>query len=213
MSGKAAKVTITEKQQVILRELSNSRTESLIFVQRATVILLAFERKSCGEIANATGLERHSVGTWRRRWQAAWPELTAFECAEPHKLREAIRDTLRDAPRSGSPGKFTAEQVTQMLAVACEPPELSDLPITHWTLEELCREVVRRQIVSSISKSQMHRLLQQAALQPHRKKTGSTPPKKTPPSSNSKCSESAPPINKRRSCTPGMARAPFASTK
>ena len=63
---------------------------------------------------------------------------------------QAIRDTLRDAPRSGSPGKFTAEQVTQILAVACEPP-LTGRPITHWTHAELRDEVVKRGIVTSIS--------------------------------------------------------------
>jgi hypothetical protein len=67
MGGKAAKVTITEKQQAIRRELSNSRTESVATVQRARIVLMAFERKSCDEIGLATGLERHAVGVWRRR--------------------------------------------------------------------------------------------------------------------------------------------------
>lgn len=180
MAGKAAKVTITEKQQQILLEFSKSRTESPVFVQRATIVLLAFERKSCSDIAAATGLERHAVGKWRRRWQAAWPALTNWECAEPLKLREAIRDTLRDAPRSGSPGTITAEQVAQIVAVGSEAPELSGLPITHWTLAELRHEVVCREIVKSISTSQIHRYLQRVKLEPHRKKTGSTPRRRTP---------------------------------
>lgn len=170
MGGRSARVTITEKQQQILLELSKSRTESLVFVQRAKIILLAFQRKSCDEIAAATGLERHAIGIWRKRWKEAWPELTSFECAEPRKLREAIHETLRDAHRAGCGGTFTAEQVTQILAVACEPPELSNLPITHWTHRELRDEVVRRRIVDNISVSQIGRYLQQAALQPHRKK-------------------------------------------
>ena len=170
MAGKGARVTITEKQQQILLEFSRSRTESPIFVQRAKIILMAFERKSCDEIAAATGLERHAVGVWRRRWKQAWPELTNFECAEPNKLREAIRETLRDAHRAGCGGKFTAKQVALILAVACEPPELSGLPITHWTHEELRDEVVRRQIVDTISIAQVGRYLQRAVLQPHRKK-------------------------------------------
>jgi len=170
MSGKAAKVTITEKQQAILLEFSKSRTEAALFVQRAKIVLMAFDRKSCAEIAAATGLERHAVGVWRRRWQQAWPQLTDWECAQPHKLREAIRETLRDAPRSGCGGKFTAEQVAQILALACEPPDLSGLPITHWTIRELRDEVLRRGVVPSISTAQVGRYLQQAALQPHRKK-------------------------------------------
>lgn len=93
-----------------------------------------------------------------------------MECAEPRRLREAVRETLRDAPRSGSPGRFTAEQIAQIIAVACEPPEKSGRPITHWTHRELKDEVEKRSIVDSISESYLGVLLRQAALQPHRRK-------------------------------------------
>jgi putative transposase len=61
--------------------------------------------------------------------------------------------------RPGAPRKFTPEQVTQILAVACEPPEKSGRPITHWTAYELADEVVRRGIVASISTTQVGRYL------------------------------------------------------
>ena len=70
-------------------------------------------------------------------------------------LRRAIEEVLSDAPRSGSTGTFTAEQVTQILAVACEPPELSGRPIDRWTHRELADEVVLRGIVPCISVSQV----------------------------------------------------------
>jgi hypothetical protein len=170
MPGKAAKVVITERQQAILRELSKSRTESQLVAQRATIILRAFERRLNEEIAEEVGLGRPQVGVWRRRWQAAWEELTALECREPRRLREAIHEVLRDAPRCGSPGTFTAEQVTQIIALACEPPEQSQRPITHWTRRELHQEVLKRGIVPQISESQVGRYLKQAALQPQRRK-------------------------------------------
>ena len=75
---------------------------------------------------------------------------------------------LTDEPRPGTPGKFTPEQVTQILAVACEPPEKSGRPITHWTALELTDEVIKRGIVSSISPAQVSRYLREAALQPHK---------------------------------------------
>lgn len=170
MPGKAAKVWITERQQPILVELSKSRTESQLVVQRATIVLRAFEGQLNERIAEEIGLGTGQVGVWRRRWQAAWEELTALECREPRRLREAIQEVFRDAPRSGSPGKFTAEQVTQILALACEPPEKSGRPITHWTRKELHAEVLLRGIVPMISESQVGRYLKQAALQPHRRK-------------------------------------------
>ena len=77
---------------------------------------------------------------------------------------------LSDAPRPGAPATFTAEQVSQSVALACEPPELSGRPINHWTVRELRDEVLARNIVETISRAQVGRILQQAALQPHRKK-------------------------------------------
>lgn len=170
MPGKAAKVTISERQQAVLIDLSRSRSEAKFISQRATIILLAFEKRSNEEIAEIVGLERKQVGFWRRRWQQAWNSLTLLECSEPRRLREAVRETLRDAPRSGSPGTFTPEQVAQILAVACESPELSNRPITHWTQRELRDEVMKRGIVENISESQVGRYLRNAALQPHRRK-------------------------------------------
>jgi transposase len=83
-------------------------------------------------------------------------------------LRRAIEAVLTDEPRPGAPAKFTPEQVAQILAVACEPPEMSGRPITHWTAQELTDEVVQRGIVASISPSQVSRYLREAALQPHK---------------------------------------------
>lgn len=169
MPGKAAKVWITERQQPILIELSKSLTESRLVVQRATIVLRAFAGQLNEQIAVEIGLGPGQVGVWRRRWQAAWKELTALECREPRRLREAIQEVFRDAPRSGSPGTFTAAQVTQILALACEPPAKSGRPITHWTRKELHAEV-RKRGIAQISESQVGRYLKQAVLQPHRRK-------------------------------------------
>jgi transposase len=169
MPGSAAKVVISERQQAILQSLSKARTVAQCLVQRATIILLAFAGLDNRAIANQVGLERHQIGLWRRRWQAAFPQLIRIECLEtPAALRQAIEKLLRDQPRPGSPGTFTAEQIALILAVACEPPERSGRPITHWTIAELTDEVIGRGIVAAISPAQVGRYLREAALQPHR---------------------------------------------
>ena len=76
---------------------------------------------------------------------------TLLECTEPRRLRRRRFATRCEMlPGRCSPGKFTAEQVTQILAVACEPPatEIPGRPITHWTHAELRDEVVKRGIVT-----------------------------------------------------------------
>lgn len=170
MAGTAAKIIVSERQQVLLEEFGKSRTVGKSISQRATIILLGFQGLFNEEIALRVGLNRQQVGLWRQRWRDAWDALCVWECTEPHRLREAILDVLADAPRPGAPATFTAEQVAQIVALACEPPKLSGRPINHWTLRELRDEAITRKIVADISVSQVGRFLQQAAVQPHRKK-------------------------------------------
>jgi transposase len=169
MPGNAAKITITETQQEILRIFSRATTAPSRLRQRAAIILMAFDGLLNQDIAAQVGLTHRQVGRWRRRWAKAWDRLINIECCETRAaLRRAIATVLGDEPRPGAPGKFTPEQVTRILAVACEPPEKSGRPITHWTALELTNEVIKRGIVTSISPSQVSRYLREAALQPHK---------------------------------------------
>ena len=144
-------------------------------------MLMAFEGWSNQQIAADVGLNRNQVGIWRKRWQASFDALVVAESNLPHAaFRRLIEEVLSDAPRSGSPGKFSAEQVTQVLAVACEKPALSQRPINEWTSRELTDEVTQRGIVDSISSSQVARYLAQADLQPHRSDQWLTTKEKDP---------------------------------
>jgi len=171
MSGKAAKIVLTEEQLSVLEQIRRSRTAPQRLVQRVNIILLGFAGLLNVDIAPQAALTRKQVGLWRRRWQQSFDALVAIECRETQaEFRRAIEDVLSDAPRRGSTGTFTAEQVTLILALACEPPEQSGRPIDRWTHRELADEVIARGIVESISISQVGRYLAQAELQPHRSK-------------------------------------------
>ena len=159
MSGKAAKVCLTEKQRKELQKIKCIASLLATFVQRAAIILLAFKGMLNSQISELVGNGRKQVGVWHRRWQQSHGALIETEYCETHaEFRRTIEDVLTDAPRSGCPGKFTAEQVTRIVALACETPENSNRPIDNWTRRELTNEVIKRQIVTSISK-QPHRKL------------------------------------------------------
>lgn len=171
MSGQATKTMLTETQQSILRQIASAATSTVQHVQRARVILEAFQGKLNRDIAAQVGLHRVQVGLWRRRWADSFAALVAIECRETHaKLARMIQQVLSDAPRTGPPCTFTAEQVTQILALACEPPENSGRPVNRWTQRELTDEVIQRGIVACISQSQVGSYLREADLQPHRSK-------------------------------------------
>jgi putative transposase len=97
---------------------------------------------------------------WRRRRQKAFDPLVVIECTHrPSALRPAVEQALGDLPRAGCGGTFTAEQIAQIVAVACEPPEDSGRPVSHWTPRALADEVIRRGIASSISVRRVGRFL------------------------------------------------------
>ena len=160
MPGTARKVILTERQLALLRTLERSSSCPQGVARHAAIIRLAFEGLRNEQIANHLGCERHQPGLWRRRWAQAFHRLTVIECMEPESVfRQAVSDVLSDAPRPGAPPKFSAEQVTQILALACEPPEDSGRPVTHWTPIELADEAKQRGLVSSISPRQVGRFL------------------------------------------------------
>jgi putative transposase len=74
-------------------------------------------------------------------------------------LRKLIAETLADAPRPGAPPTFTAEQIVQIIALACTPPADAGRPIDAWTPRELADEAEHRHIVTSISARSVGRFL------------------------------------------------------
>jgi len=112
---------------------------------RARIILMAADGIANRVIARELAISVLTVRLWRRRWDA-----------EP--APDAAR-RLADAPRPGTPPSFTPEQICAILALACEPPETSGVPITHWSQSALAREAVNRGMVQSISHSSVGRFL------------------------------------------------------
>ncbi|MHB8577374.1 MAG: hypothetical protein ACYDCQ_18845 [Dehalococcoidia bacterium] len=55
--------------------------------------------------------------------------------------------------------RFTAEEVCQLLALACEPPREADRPISQWSGRELADEAISRGIVTTLSARHAARLL------------------------------------------------------
>ncbi len=162
---------LTERMYNILSRLSNGSSVETRIALRAKIILLALERLSNVEIGRIVGLGHHCVGRWRRRWQESYEALLLIQMNEPHAaLVRGIEDVLRDAHRSGAPWKFSAEQVVQLVSVACEDPRLSQRPINAWTGRELADEMQKRSTVDSISASRVNELLRQMDLRPHRQK-------------------------------------------
>jgi len=170
MCGKAAKVELTTDMQDILRQLSVSRNLGSAIVARARIVLRGFERLDNRAIAAEVDLSAKTVGLWRRRWRESFPALLRMQFSETAAgFRRVIVECLSDAPRCGSPGKFTAEQIVGLIGMACESPARSDRPVASWTGKELADEAQKRGLMASISASHVNRILREVDLQPHKR--------------------------------------------
>ena len=156
MARIAEKITLTEKQEQILRLFSNSRTISVHLQLRATILLCCSEGKTNTEIMAELGVHKKTISKWRNRWAVNKEKLSGIENKEKGiAYQRLIEEILGDYPRSGAPSKFSAEQICLIMNVACESPEANDLPLSHWSLSSLANELVKRKIVESISTSQL----------------------------------------------------------
>lgn len=157
MPGKAAKIQVTERQLELLEEIVASRTAAVRLVQRAKIILLAFEKYNNEEVGEVVGLNPQQVSVWRKRWRDDWERLILVECNETRSiLKKEIETLLSDLPRKGRTPKFSPEQQAAIVEIACEnPDEGSERPISQFTIREVADEAVKRKIVPSISRTQV----------------------------------------------------------
>jgi len=166
MSGPPATIDLSIRQRALLERLRQRQTAPQRLIRRV-LILLTLAANPCLQItARDLGLNRISVRLWRDRWLAADPDLTQAEKDEvsDQQYLGLIEEILDDAPRPGGPATFTPEQIVQIVAVACEPPEKSGRPISHWTHRELADEVKKRQIVKAIAPRSVGRFLKTGRL-------------------------------------------------
>jgi putative transposase len=154
------KAHITVRQDEILQMRLRRTKTSQQLAQRARIVRQCATAARNQHIAEDEGVTVQTVKTWRKRWREAEAFLAVIESTgTDQELAAALETTLSDLPRRGAPVKFTAEQVCQIIAVACEPPEAAGRPVTEWTPRELAEEVVQRSIVESISTRQAGRFL------------------------------------------------------
>ena len=162
-------VKLAHRVQTLLEKISRQQTAAQQLVKRARIILQAAKELNNTQIANLLKLDLNTVRTWRGRWLGAEERLLngVKEGLSDRELLKLIEETLSDAPRPGTPNTFQPEELVQMIAVACEKPQLSGREISHWTPRELADEVVKRKIVVTISPRHVGRLLGEADLKPH----------------------------------------------
>lgn len=158
MSGpKPAEITLSPSVRQDLSALIRRHSASQQQVKRARIVLLASDGNNNAEIVRRVAVSLGMVRYWRQRWldlePISWEDLS-------------VEERLEDLPRPGVPSSLTADQICQIEEMACEQPEESGVPITHWTGREIAEEIIKRGIVEKISARHASRLLKKGVLNP-----------------------------------------------
>ncbi len=114
------------------------------------MVLLAAEGHSIASIARQMGTCRPRVTDWLHRFES----------------ERAVG--LTDRPRSGRPSEISPLERHQVIAVACRSPREFGLQREVWSHESLQRALLTSDLVRSISRTTVGRVLDEAEIKPHR---------------------------------------------
>ncbi len=161
---------LSEPEKTFLNRLTaRAKTEQRLAL-RAKILLALDQGHSVSAVARDLHSVRNTVKKWRDRWLNAQERLTKVQQDDQAAFEARALAVLTDAARKGRPADFTAEQITKIVVIACEPPEQSGRPLTHWTHSEVADEAIKRGIVKQISPRSVGRFLKrgrsQAASEP-----------------------------------------------
>ena len=129
-------LSLTEGERTELERLVRRHSTGQQMALRGRIILEANAGKNNSQIARDLGVSVETVRAWRTRWLALQP-VAASDLS--------VEDRLSDAPRPGRKSQITAEQICQLIAMACDQPK--ERPISQWTGREIADEAMARGIV------------------------------------------------------------------
>jgi transposase len=151
MARFAGMIVLTPSQQQQLTAWARAAKTPQRLARRARVILGSVAGLGSRRLARQEQMSRTTVQRWRARFLAAG-------C-----------DGLQDRPRRGRPSSLRATTHALVVALACEPPEDRDVPLSRYSLSELTAQMaVELGTGDGPSRSTIWRLLMRDALRPWR---------------------------------------------
>jgi putative transposase len=149
-------ITLSDAERLALEKLIKAHSTEQRLVPRARIILSASTGLNNEQVARELDIGIDMARQWRDRWLLLQPiPLTDL----------TVEERLQDRYRSGKSSQITADQMCQIMALACEKPEQSERPISQWTGREIADEIMKRGIVASISPRHAARLLKRSGSQ------------------------------------------------
>ncbi|MBV9445332.1 MAG: IS630 family transposase [Streptosporangiaceae bacterium] len=148
MPPHAVPVTLTAAGRKTLKERARGAKTPHRDRVRAQIVLAAARGHPNARIAAGLGVTVDMVRKWRGRFAA-------------HGL-----GGLKDRPRPGRPRQISELDRAAVVALACQLPAVTGVPLAHWTGPELAAELAARGLARPMSPSSVRRILAEHPVKP-----------------------------------------------
>lgn len=148
---------LLESEKKMLERIVNSRTESRLRIQAASILLAYAECPRPSRIARNLNVSRPTVDKWIGK-----------------AVKSGVTYALSDAPRSGRPPEITAEDRTWAISLACQKPMELGYAAETWTYTQLVSHIRKHCVetghpnLQRVTRSMLFVWLKEAPLQPHK---------------------------------------------
>ncbi len=146
----AAEIVLTTCERQRLEGIARAARSSQRDAQRARVVLLAAQGRTNRAIGAKLDIGAKTAGKWRQRYHAEGPK------------------GLRDAPRSGRPPVYTAEQKAWYFQKVLEEVRDNGMPTSRWSCEDLVDFARRAGMDATPDPATLWRWLDKADIKPHK---------------------------------------------
>ena len=145
----AVLVTVTAAERKALKKRIRGTRTAWRDRLRAQIVLAAAMGRSTARIARDLRISQDTVRKWRGRFA------------------DRGREGLSDLPRPGRPRQISAEVRAAVVALACQLPAATGVPLAHWTGPELAAELTARNLARfPVSASSVLRILAEHPVKP-----------------------------------------------
>jgi transposase len=145
---RAVQVTLSAGERKVLKKRARGARTAYRDWLRAQIVLAAARGRASARIAAGLGVSVDTVRKWRGRFAARG------------------LDGLKDLPRSGRPRRISALDRAAVVALACQLPVTTGVPLARWTGPELAAELAAQGLAGPISPSSVLRILAEHPIKP-----------------------------------------------
>ncbi len=147
MPPRAVPVTLTAGERKMLNKRARGAKTPHRDRVRAQIVLAAARGRASSRIAADLGISPDMVRKWRGRFAARG------------------LDGLEDLPRTGRPRRISAADRAAVVALACQLPAVTGVPLARWTGPELLAEITP-ELAGPVSLTSLRRILADHPIKP-----------------------------------------------